>query len=990
MNHQHITTHSVHTSHSRYWLWMVVVIAAMSLSSCSLKKNTASTRQYTAFITRYNIYFNGDEHYKTTLGEMEKSYEDDYSQLLFVHPADAKSNPYAPQPSGDFTRSIEKAQKAIQLRSIKKRPARKAGKSSNPEYRKWLKRDEYNPFLHNAWLMMGRSQYNNGDYLGAAATFYYITRHFTWLPRTVLEAKLWQARCYTAMGWDYEAENILSKISKDALTTKTLQRLYDIVYASFYVRSSEPGKAIPYLEQARRHGSASQKSRLNFLLGQLYERAGEKSKAYAAFKKSASPWVSYRTRLNARIKQSEVFTGNNIEKEVKALRRMTRYDANQEYLDQIYYAIGNLYLSRRDTTHAIDNYRLATEKSTRGGIDKAIAQLALGKIYFDRRQYSLAQPCYSEAVPVLPANYPGYDSLKRRSDVLDELAIYAQNVELNDSLLKLADMTPEQRLEVIKKIIDELNKKEKEEKEQAALAEARANQQAQGNVNNLNGNANAPTTFTMNTDNSWYFYNTATRNAGKTEFQRRWGSRRLEDDWRRHNKQTFSFSDFDSDNDDDTDGDSDHTDTDDNQATGEQNDSISHASDPHFAEYYLQQIPTTPEQRQTANDVIQEGLYNEGLILKDKLEAYSDAAHQWNTLLDRYPDNIYRLDVYYNMYMMYMRSGNEAMAEHYRALILKDFPDSPYGQAMTDPKFLEKMRDMNRRQEEMYTRAYNAYLNNHNDSVHMAYKTMTETYPLSKIMPKFMFIDALTYVTENNPTAFRDRLKELLERYPDTDITPLASAYLKGLGQGRQLHRGASNVRSMIWDLRLSNDSTVIEGDSVTFDLNPADRQMLVLVYPTDEVSANQLLFDVARHNFSSFVVKDFDLEQMNFGRLGLLLIKGFASFEELAHYRSVMKDSPYLQLPPQVRPIMISEKNFDTLLQHGKTFDDYFRWVDSQAAEAPVTAAPGSLDNPDIDPAAYSEAIMNDIPDSDVTPDDDSTDDTVPTENESDDNDEQ
>ncbi|MDE7397822.1 MAG: hypothetical protein K2M98_08860, partial [Muribaculum sp.] len=382
-----------------------------------------------------------------------------------------------------------------------------------------------------------------------------------------------------------------------------------------------------------------------------------------------------------------------------------------------------------------------------------------------------------------------------------------------------------------------------------------------------------------------------------------------------------------------------------------------------FPEYYLRQIPSTPEERQTANDVIQEGLYNEGLILKDKLEAYSDAAHEWNTLLERYPDNIYRLDVYYNMYMMYMRQGNTAMAERYRALVLKNFPDSPYGQAMTDPNFLEQMREMNRRQEELYTGAYQAYLENHNDSVHTAYRTMAEKYPLSKLMPKFMFIDALTYVTENNPSAFRDRLKELLERYPDTDITPLASAYLKGLGQGRKLHQGSSNVRGMIWDLRLTNDTTLVEGDSVAFDLNPADPQMLVLVYPTDEVSANELLFDVARHNFSSFIVKDFDLEQMNFGRLGLLLIKGFESFEELAHYRQVMKDSPYLQLPPQVRPVMISEKNFNTLLQHGKTFDDYFRWVDSQAAEAPVTPAPGNLESDDFDPAAYSEAIMNDIP---------------------------
>ena len=178
----------------------------MALQSCSPKKNNAATRNYQAFITRYNIHFNGDTHYKETLKEMETEYEDDYSRLLFIHPAAAKADEKAPQPSGNFDRSIEKAQKAIQLRSIKKKPKKKAGKSSDPAYKEWLKREEYNPFLHNSWLMMGRSQYNNGDFLGAASTFFYISKHFSWLPTTVTEAKLWEARSYCAMDWLFEAE----------------------------------------------------------------------------------------------------------------------------------------------------------------------------------------------------------------------------------------------------------------------------------------------------------------------------------------------------------------------------------------------------------------------------------------------------------------------------------------------------------------------------------------------------------------------------------------------------------------------------------------------------------------------------------------------------------------------------------------------------------------------------------------------------------------
>ena len=328
-------------------------------------------------------------------------------------------------------------------------------------------------------------------------------------------------------------------------------------------------------------------------------------------------------------------------------------------------------------------------RSTRNGIEKAIAQLALGNLYYNRREYALAQPCYTEAIPLLPENYPGYDSLQLRSDVLDELAVYAQNVELNDSLLRLSEMPREQQLKIIGAIIDTLKRHEAEEAERIKREEYLAQQAAQGN-NNMQGSANAPTTFTINTDDSWYFYNTSTRNAGKTEFQRRWGSRRLEDDWRRRNKATFSFSEFESENNDDTDSPDNENET---ETTAPADSSeTARANDPHYPEYYLRQIPSTPEEKLNANEIIQEGMYNVGLILKDRLNAISEAATEWDKLLSRYPDNIYRLEVYYNMYLMYMRQGNKNLAERYRQLILRDFPESPYGQAMRDPSYLDKLR----------------------------------------------------------------------------------------------------------------------------------------------------------------------------------------------------------------------------------------------------------------------------------------------------------
>lgn len=911
-------------------LLVAVAVAAAALSSCSPKKNNAATRRYQAFITRYNIYYNGDTHYKETLKEMEEGYQDDYSSLLLIHPAVARGNTKAPQPTGNFDRSIEKAQKAIQLRSIKKKPKKQAGKSSDPAYKEWMKREEYNPFLHNAWMMMGRSQYLNGDFLGAASTFFYISRHFSWLPATVTEARLWEARSYLAMDWLFEAETILRRIKPEAdLVNGELKGLYYTTEADLMIKEQEWEKGAEMLRKAIPHVSKAQRTRLNFLLGQVYSRAGKKELAYKAFQASgSSSSASYRTKFNARIKQSEVFTGEDISKEVGALRRMTRYDRNKEYLDQIYYAIGNLYLSRRDTARAIENYELAVEKSTRSGIDKAMAQLTLGGLYYDRRLYAKAQPCYSEALPVIPDNYPGYAGLKRRSDVLDELAVYSQNVELQDSLLRLAAMTPEQQMEVIDKLIAELKEKEKKEAEATAREEFMANR-GQDGLQDQNNQV-----FTMNTgDDSWYFYNTATKNAGRTEFQRRWGNRKLEDDWRRRNKQTFSFNDFGSDTSSpeeapaDDDAPSDSIPTPDQEALQKEN-------DPHFPEYYLKQIPKTDLEKQTANDIIQEGLYNMGVILKDKMEDFPAAETEFETLLRRYPDNIYRLDAYYNMYLMYMRAGDLAKAERYRQLILSDFPDTKYGLALRDPDYIGSLRRMQEMEGKLYDDALDAYLENRNSEVHSLYSTVSKDFPLSKLMPKFMFLEALAYVTDRKPEEFKQTLMELLERYPNTDLTEFASSYLKGLAQGRKLQHGVSNMRGMLWDTRLGNDSIPSDTTELKFELDPSQRQLLVLLFPTDEINPNALLFEVARHNFSSFVVKDFDLEQMNFGRLGLLIIKGFSNVNEINHYLKVMYSSSQFELPPQVRPVVISVNNFDTLLRGGGSFDEYFRYMRDKTYE--------------------------------------------------------
>lgn len=906
---------------------ILLVLLAIGLPACSTKKNTRGSRFYQAFTTRYNVYFNGNEHYKEQLQSMEKSYEDNFTeQVIYMHPAEAYNNPQDPQPSADFERTIEKCQKAIQLHSIKKKPKRNQKKMGDPAYKAYLKRDEYNPFIHNAWRLMGRAQYYKGDFLGAAATFLYITRHFTWKPELVAEAQIWQARCYVALDWLYEAEDVLFKVNNDKLPDSQVA-WYETVYADYLIKKGEHKQAIPYLQKAiKNEPHKIQRSRMNFLLGQLYILTGEKALAYEAFEKVIKSSPPYRMEFNARIKQTEVFTGKNYEKVVKRLRKMTKRDRNKEYLNQLYYAIGNIYLTHQDTVNAIKNYQLAAKNSTRNGVDKAVNQITLGNLFFEQHRYVEAQPCYAEALPQLKESYPDYTRLSRRSEVLDELVVYAQNVDLQDSLQTLAKMPEKERDAAIQKIIDDLIKQEKEEAENQRREEYLAQQEGAGL---LNSNNQPSSGMNLSGDKSWYFYNTTLVASGKSEFQKKWGSRKLEDDWRRRNKAGFSMDDF------TASGTNEDADSPDNDEPGEENspteEEMAAANDPKKPEYYLKQLPLTPEEMQTSDEIIAEGLYNMALILKNRLEDYPASLETFGQLETRFPDNPYRLESYYNIYLMYMRMGKKAEAEAYRAKIRSTFPESQYAQAMADPDYIGSLRRMNTVQDSIYINTYKAYLENRNATVHRNYEYMRTTYPVSRLMPKFMFLDALSYIGEKKPERFKERLTELLETYPDADVSPMATDMLRGIAEGRKLAMdGKGNTRGMLWQTRLSNDTTAtgVPKGEAAFSPEKNASHFFVMVFANDSVSSNQLLFDIAKHNFSNFVVRDFDLEVMTFNEIGMIIVKGFNNFDEVIHYRRILDGNTAFKLPEGVRPVIISEQNFRLLLD-GYSFDDYFKFTE-------------------------------------------------------------
>ena len=908
--------------------YISICFAAFLLWSCSTKKNTKATRFYHAFNSRYNIYFNGKTAFDEALKAMQDGYKENYSDQILMYPISAQ--PKEKQTTGGpFDRAIEKGNKAIKLHSIKAKPPKKPGWKNDPKQRAWQEQEEYNPFLKHCWLLVGEAQFYNADFLQASATFSYIARHYAGDEEMVAEARLWQARSYAEMGWFYEAEDILSKLNTNGIPKKNLNQ-YAAVYADYLIKEKRFEDAIPYLKTAiKAEKNGKQRARMRYLLGQLYADQELDGLAYQAFQQVIRSNPPYELEFAARIRQTEVFAGRDYQKVVKTLKRMAKSQKNQDYLDQVYYALGNVYLNRADTTNAITYYQLGIDSSKQNGMDKALCQIKLGDLYFQMRDYIHAQPCFSGALAGIQKEYKDYPRVSKLSAVLDELVVHAEAVHQQDSLQALAKMPEAERLAVIDKAIADLIKQEEEEKKQAEKEAYLADQEAKGTgIDRPGTETNAIVLPTGSNGSTFYFYNPQTVAQGKTQFQKKWGRRTLEDNWRRKKKELTTFNDP-----ADTEMADAATETDlgaEGQALP--TDSLESgmdpvaADDPHQREYYLQQLPFTQEDIDASNVIIIDGMYNMAMIYKDKLEDLSLSVEGFEELERRFPENEHLLESYYQVYLIALRTHDEALAAAYKQKLIDKFADSDYAVAIADPNYEYNIRMMDAVQDSIYEQTYTAYLADDTTLVRRNYQQVSEKYPLANLLPKFMFLEALTYVQAGDPEGFKAALKALLEKYPKADVSELAGEMLKGVLRGRAMVQGG--VRGMSWDLRfgVGEDGSLSAADSArVFTAEPNTPYKLLLMYPEGSVDKNQLLFAVAAYNFANFMVKEFDLTFQTAGPIEMLQVSGFVNFDEILHYYKLIygPDGYASALDRAISVLPISDDNYETLM-HGKTLDEY------------------------------------------------------------------
>lgn len=891
---------------------LYIFVILLIITGCSTQKNTKASRAYHQMCTDYNVGFNAENAYIEGQKEINKSAKDDFTQLIEMYPISYKENQTVA--TSQMERTIEKCRKAIKKHSITKKPKRNKDKWKEPKYQYFYNQEEFVHGVKEAWILLGKAELHKGDFLGAASTFGYIQRHYLSDPEIVCEARIWQARAYGEMDWVYEAWQVFDQIKENDVV-KRLNADYAEVKAFLLMKDKNYKEAIPYLQLAtKKENNKYLSSRFNYLLGQLYLEQNQVDKATESFKLAVRQSQIYSMEFNARLMMLQC-NDESWQKNVKKLKRMAKNYNNKDYKDQIYTVVGNIYLNHKDTAEAIEAYKTAIEESTRGGVEKAAVLIALGDLYYSQKEYIDAHPCYQEASGILNAEHSDYKRVMKLGEALGELAVNYNTVELQDSLQHLSTLTEEEQLKIVEKIIEEVKKEEEEAARLAKEAETK------GFEESTRPSMSMPT---LGGTKDWYFYNQQLKTQGAQQFKQKWGKRVLEDNWRRANKVSTA--------------------PDMNEELGMGNEKLDEDGNPivsdeqkvddgvpahHTPEYYLAQIPKDSADIAASNVAIADALYAMAVIYDEKLNDLPMSLETYQEFQRRFAKDSRELEGYYSSYRICGKLDDKDEQETYRQRIITEYPESKYAAVLSQPDYLERTKEMLALQDSLYADTYLAYSKGNFNTVFANYDNMAKNYSMSSLMPKFAFLNVLSIGKTQPEEPFYQALTELVEKYPQSDVTPMCKDILALMSQGREAQQGTTHGSILEKREELAQEEMVDEElKNATFSSEKKTPHYLLLIPRNENVNLNSLLYDLAAFNFTKFMVKDYDLAKRSVGGV-IYIAVGTESFEETEWYERTMLAEPTLQgriTLDQVERIIISDENLK-LIEQGKTWEEYKEW---------------------------------------------------------------
>lgn len=871
---------------SNYLKYILLLSIALILVSCSTKKNTGITRTYHNLTAHYNILFNGEESFKKGIDKLEETSDDDFTQLLPVFLYENKDA--VKGISGEMDRAVKKMTKLISMHSLTVKPEIKSDKELNQKQKEFYNKREYNKYVDDAYLLMGKSHFYKQEYSLAKETFNYIISNF---PEsfTVFETKVWLARLANEEENYRESEDILEGLTINLELPKKLQGEIYATQTDLYIKQKQYPEAIESLKKAIENTPGKFLCmRYNYLLAQLYGLTEDFKLASQSYNKVIKMNPPYKMTFSAKINRALTYqSGSGSKKDIeKQLDKMLRDDKNIEFQDQIYYAIGSLYLRDKMVDKAIENFILSTQKSTDNQRQKARSSLTLADIYYAKPDYIHAQSYYDSAVAVIDKDYPDYQNIYAKSVSLTKLVENYRTVTFEDSVLKLAVLPNNDLLA----LVDGLIEKQIEAEEQQKFLDQQLLEERMLNSNDI-GLQQA------GAGGNWYFYNPTAKTMGRKEFFSVWGGRKLEDNWRRKNKNVVSFGEIPS------------------EEEGEEDKIVKTAAgelvtNKRKREFYLQYIPFTDSAKAQSLIRIMNGLYNMGEIYSDELKDYPRGIESFEELLRRFPLYENKLQVYYKLYSVSKNTKDIDRVGKYQQSIIREYPNSNFAKLMTNPDYIKEIAAQEKKVYNYYDDTYMLFRSANYPQVIQRSENAMKEYPDHDLYPKFDYMRTISAGIKKDTLSFVNDLQGLVAKYPSTDIAENAQIMITYLQ-----NKAPSIIEKQ--NLQIARDLYSASGDETHF---------FAYVVPSS-VNMNQLIFNIVNFNLDNFDKLKLEVKRQNVsGKKGLCLVQEFNNGgEAMAYFTTITRNQEIFRDidPSEIVPVLISQSNLSKLTESGK-IDQY------------------------------------------------------------------
>ncbi len=822
----------------------MIIGITLLLAGCSAEKNTGASRFYNSLISKYNIWFNGNEAYKAGVKKVIASHRDDYSEML---PLFEYSVPDAVRPaSSDMERAVQKASKVISLYSITAKPEEKGRGRNNNRDAEFYNRREYNEWVDDAWLLMGKAQFYQRNFTASRSSLSFAISISTDAGLST-EAAIWLARIQTEEGNYSEALRQLKEITPPG--RRVLEAMYYSTHADILLRQKRYEEAIPILERAAETSTGNQaRVRLTYLLAQVCKAAGDNELSTRYFRQVRRMNPPYDLEFNASINLAGVadLSHGDAGELVRSLNKMLRDPRNKDYRDQIYYALGELSKRSGNIGEALSYWSQAAAASTVNSRQRARTYLAMAQHYYSLPDYMSAWSYYDSASYLIDNRYPDHEAIRQRTAALGEYAGYHTVVITEDSLRRVANMSSSERDAFIAGLI-----RSYEEEQARARSGDGSDRYNMGlyyeNEQRYRGAIAA--------EGGWYFYNQAALTFGRTEFRRRWGDRRLEDNWRRANKARSAFAP----------GTMHEPET-----PVEKSDSTEMAPE-RSKEYYLRNLPLTDSLMQASVRRSAEALLGEGQVLASRLNDTAAAALSLREASRTGTDNTIRAEALFELYRM-LRHSDPRTAERDRAELLSKYPESEFAKILSDPDYVNRHREMAARAIRSYDAAYRAFREERYADAKAICNEIIEQIPDDELIPRFMLLDALATGALEGEVAYKEKLDSLVVRFPATD-------------EGKRAAEINDFLRREKPGLRIAEESRIAEEIYSPDTLQP---HFVIIIASGAGTNLNQMVFDIIGYNLDNYPENNYSTEGVNLDAGEVMIITGpFAGVSQAAAWKA-------------------------------------------------------------------------------------------------------